>query len=77
MAIKKINSTHELTTGEQQQVAKQEGRSRYYNRRRDKQRSNGEQRIKPIVKREEQIIDDEDLAGIDLRRVTKLADLEI
>ncbi len=75
--MKKMTATHELTTGEQQQVAKQEGRSRYNNRRRDKQRTNGEQRIKPIVKREEQTIDDEDLIGIDLRRVTKLADLEI
>lgn len=71
--MKKISA--DLTVGEQRQVEKQEGRSRYFNRKRDQRRANGEQRLRPIVKREQ--TEDEDLVGIDLRRVKYLSDLNL
>lgn len=73
--MRKMNATHELTTGEQRQAEKQQIKSRWINRRRDKNRINGEQRLRPVEKRVETV--DEDLVGIDLRRVTKLSDLNI
>lgn len=65
----------DLTIAEQQQLEKQESKIRYHNRRRDKRRADGDQRIRPIIKRAGYV--DEDLIGVDLRRVQKLSDLPL
>lgn len=64
----------DITVAEQQQAIKQQAKTRYYNRKMDKRRVDGEQRIKPIIKRGD-MLPDEDLIGIDLRRITRLSDL--
>lgn len=73
--MKKMNATHELTTGELHQVVKSQANQR--RRMRFKDRRDGEPRLRPLVNREEPMIDDEELAGIDLRRVKSLSDLDL
>jgi hypothetical protein len=73
--MKKMNATHDLTIGEQRQLDKQRSKQRYYNRKRDK-RIDGEKRLHAVGSRVE-VVEDEELADIDLRRVTKLSDLNI
>lgn len=72
--MKKMIATHELTLGELRQIDKQQAQKRRQMRFKD--RMTGEQRIRPIVKRELPE-DDEDLAGIDLRRIKSLSDLNL
>lgn len=64
----------DLSVSELQQMEKQKARAKLYNKRRDKRDS--EPRIKPI---KAFVVDevDEDLIGIDLRRVKSLSDLPI
>ena len=62
-----------LDIGEQQLVVKKQTQQRRSLRFKD--RVTGEKRIKPIIK-PQLIEDDDELVGIDLRRVTRLRDLE-
>ncbi len=71
--MKKI--TADLTTAEIHQVVKQTAQSRRRFIYRDKQRQSGDQRFRPVGNRNDEPELDDDLAGIDLRRVTKLSDL--
>lgn len=63
----------ELSTGELKDIEKQEINRRRINRR----DSTGEKRIRPIIKAHIMIVEDDDLQAVDLRRVTKLSDLNI
>lgn len=70
-----MNATHELTTGELHQVVKSQANQR--RRMRFKDRKDGEQKLRPVFKRDEPLIDDDELAGIDLRRIKTRSDLDL
>lgn len=74
--MKVTSEAQPLTTGEQYQLDKQQGKNRYYSRKLDKRRADGQQRLRPVGKRQDLPTYD-DLDGIDLSRVKSLADLNL
>lgn len=68
--------TADLTTADMRQLDKITAQSRRRFIYRDKSKSS-DVTLRPVGKRDEPIVEDEELAGIDLRRVKRLSDLTI